>query len=53
MNYTCFGVESKDNIAHIRLSRPDELNTMTRAFWSELPHVLKEIDDMLPIRKWL
>jgi enoyl-CoA hydratase/carnithine racemase len=32
MQYTCYDVESKDNIAHIRLGRPDELNTMTPAF---------------------
>jgi len=50
MNYTCFDVESKDNIAHIRLSRPDELNTMTPAFWSELPLILKEIDDLASAR---
>jgi len=50
MNYTCFDVESKDNIAHIRLCRPDELNTMTPAFWSELPLILKEIDDLASAR---
>ena len=50
MNYTCFDVESKDNIAHIRLCRPDELNTMTPALWSELPLILKEIDDLASAR---
>lgn len=50
MSYTCYDVESKDNIAHIRLSRPDELNTMTPAFWSELPQIVKEIDDRASAR---
>ncbi len=28
MASTCFDVETKDKIAHVRLNRPDELNTM-------------------------
>jgi len=50
MDYTCFKVETKDNIAHIRFSRPDELNTMTHAFWNELPHAFKEIDEKAKAR---
>ena len=29
-----------DRIAHVRLSRPDELNTMTKDFWRELPEIV-------------
>lgn len=42
--YECFQVEIEDKIAHIRLSRGDALNTMTRAFWNELPEIVREID---------
>ena len=31
-------------IAHIKLSRPKELNAMNMAFWRELPAVVKAID---------
>jgi enoyl-CoA hydratase len=44
MSYSCFEIEIKDKIAELRLNRPNELNTMTRAFWSELPSALRELD---------
>lgn len=43
--YTCFNVETKDKVAHIQLKRPDAFNTMTRAFWNELPAIVNEIND--------
>ena len=45
MGYVCFDVEESDGIAHVRLSRGDELNTMIREFWYELPAVVDEISD--------
>ncbi|WP_334144359.1 crotonase/enoyl-CoA hydratase family protein [Rhabdothermincola sp.] len=45
MGYSCFDVEITDKVAHLRLNRPDELNTMVPAFWSELPQIVREIDD--------
>ncbi len=42
--YDCFTVEIEDKIAHIKLSRGDALNTMTRAFWNELPEIVAAID---------
>ncbi|MEL6781801.1 MAG: crotonase/enoyl-CoA hydratase family protein [Pseudomonadota bacterium] len=42
--YECFDVEIEDKIAHIRLNRGDALNTMTKAFWNELPAIVREID---------
>ncbi len=41
----CFDVSIEDKIAHIRLNRPDELNTMTRDFWNEVPRIVEEIND--------
>lgn len=32
-------------IAHIRLDRPEQMNSMNRAFWSELPRIVNEISD--------
>lgn len=37
MGYTCFEIEETEGVAHVRLSRPEALNTMVPAFWSELP----------------
>jgi len=42
---TCFDVEITDKVAHVRLNRPDELNTMTAAFWRELPEIVTRISD--------
>ena len=43
--FKCFDVEIADNIAHIRLNRPDAFNSMIREFWHELPEIIKDIDD--------
>ncbi|MBC7678410.1 MAG: crotonase/enoyl-CoA hydratase family protein [Pseudorhodobacter sp.] len=45
MAYRCFDVDITEGIAHVRLSRPDELNTMVREFWSELPEIVTGISD--------
>lgn len=45
MAYTCFDVEIRDKIAHLRLNRPDKLNTLVAAFWTELPEIVRRIDD--------
>ena len=45
MAYHCFDVEISDSVAHVRLSRPDELNTMTPDFWRELPEIVTGISD--------
>ncbi|MCD9623512.1 crotonase/enoyl-CoA hydratase family protein [Rhabdothermincola salaria] len=50
MGYSCFEVEVADKVAHVRLSRPDELNTMNRAFWVELPAVVAELDGRGDVR---
>lgn len=44
MESTCFRVEHVGKVAHLILNRPDELNTMTRQFWGELPAIVGELD---------
>jgi enoyl-CoA hydratase len=41
----CFDLELKDGVAHLRMSRPEALNTMTPAFWRELPALVNELSD--------
>ncbi len=45
MTTTCFDVEIDHAIAHIRLNRGEELNTMIPAFWQELPVLVRRIDE--------
>lgn len=42
---TCFEVERADGVAEIRFSRPDALNSMIPGFWTELPRVVRDLDD--------
>lgn len=44
MTPTCFEVEIADHVAHLKLNRPEALNSMVPAFWSELPALVRDID---------
>ncbi len=44
-SFKCFDVQIADNVAHIKLNRPDKLNSMIREFWYELPEIIHDIDD--------
>lgn len=50
MAYRCFEVDVTDKVAHVRMSRPDELNTMVPEFWMELPAIVRELDDRGDVR---
>jgi enoyl-CoA hydratase len=45
MTSTCFDVTIENKIAHIVLNRPEAFNAMPRAFWNELPVLVRDIDD--------
>jgi enoyl-CoA hydratase len=44
VSYSCFELELVDKIGHIKLNRPDQLNSMIRAFWAELPAAVRALD---------
>ena len=44
-DYSCFDVQIEAGVAHIQLKRPEALNTMSRAFWNELPLIVRQIND--------
>ena len=48
--YKCFDISVSDHVANLVLSRPDELNTMSRDFWVELGDVCEEINRNSEIR---
>ena len=45
MTYTCFGLDVTEGVAHLQLSRPEAYNSMVPDFWTELPEVVKGLDD--------
>lgn len=46
MNYNCLDVSVSDGIARITLNQPQRLNSMTAAFWAEIPRVFRELDEV-------
>jgi enoyl-CoA hydratase len=44
MPYTTIEYAVVDNVAHVKLNRPQALNTMNKEFWDEIPAVFAEID---------
>ena len=44
MTYECFDVTLDNHIAHIKFKRPDQHNSMNKAFWKEFPAALRQID---------
>jgi enoyl-CoA hydratase len=42
---TWFELDRIDSVAHLRLSRPTELNSLLPAFWTELPALVEQLDD--------
>ena len=48
--YESYNLEIEDNIANIILSRPEQLNSMSRKFWVELPEILEEVNRNSEIR---
>lgn len=44
MSYKTLEVTIENHIAHVKLNRPDALNSMNIDFWQELPAAIREID---------
>lgn len=42
--YTTLSVTIDNHIAHVQLTRPEQLNSMNPAFWHELPNAVRSID---------
>ena len=40
---TCFSLSTTDHVAHLKLNRPEAMNTMHPTFWRELDAVLTQI----------
>lgn len=44
MSYKALEVSIENHIAHVKLNRPEALNSMNVDFWKELPVAIREID---------
>ena len=44
MTYQAFELSIENHIAHLKLNRPEALNSMNVDFWKELPVAIREID---------
>lgn len=42
---TWFDLERDGAVAHVRLNRPEKLNSLVPAFWSGLPDLMADLDD--------
>ncbi len=40
MGYECFDVTERDQVAHIRMIRPERSNSMIPSFWRDLPEIV-------------
>ncbi|MGY2238565.1 crotonase/enoyl-CoA hydratase family protein [Pseudomonas gingeri] len=48
--YQAFRVDLADNIAHVQINRPEKINAMNAAFWSEIVEIFQWIDDTDAVR---
>ena len=48
--HECFSIEIEDQVAHIRLNRPEAMNAMNQPFWNDLPVIVRDIDSNVRAR---
>ncbi|HEY0287303.1 MAG TPA: crotonase/enoyl-CoA hydratase family protein [Pseudomonas sp.] len=49
-DYTAFNVDVTDHIAHVQINRPEKVNAMNAAFWSEIVEIFKWVDNTDEVR---
>ena len=49
-HYECFAVSVETGVAHLQLNRPDKANSLTRAFWRELPEAVSRLSHSGQVR---
>ncbi|KAF1009276.1 MAG: Crotonyl-CoA hydratase [Pseudomonas fluorescens] len=48
--YQAFVVELADNVAHVQINRPEKINVMNAAFWTEIIDIFQWVDDTDAVR---
>ena len=49
-NLQAFEVSVESYVAHLQLKRPDQFNSMNSAFWTELPSIVRALDNSTEVR---
>ena len=49
-SYACFALSVDSGVAHLQLNRPDKANSLTRAFWRELPEAVSRLSNSGQVR---
>lgn len=44
-DWQCFDVSTDAGVAHVRMNHPERHNSMVAAFWSELPRLVRALDE--------
>ena len=44
-DWQCFDVTMDGGVAHVRMNHPERHNSMVAAFWSELPRLVRALDE--------
>ncbi|MGE3356444.1 MAG: crotonase/enoyl-CoA hydratase family protein [Acidimicrobiia bacterium] len=44
-DHTCFALDIADQVAHLRMIRPERANSMIPEFWRELPAIVNRLSD--------
>lgn len=42
--YKCFSVDTTNGISHVIMNRPEQMNSMIKEFWTELPQLVKSLE---------
>lgn len=42
--YKCFDVDTSNGISHVVMNRPEQMNSMIKEFWTELPELVKTLE---------
>ena len=49
-DYQAFQVELNGNIAHVQINRPEKVNAMNAAFWTEIIEIFQWVDETDAVR---
>ena len=48
--YQAFVVELSGNVAHVQINRPEKINAMNAAFWTEIIDIFQWVDETDAVR---
>ncbi len=43
--YKCFAVDTSNGVSHVVMTRPEQMNSMIKEFWTELPQLIRNLEE--------